>query len=56
MPGWAACRLDDAPAIHAEGEPDWVPLQHLFGLTAFGANAFRSTWRPDHFVGIMPLV
>src|SRR6266487_3623962 len=41
--GWAACRLDDAPTITVSGEPDWVPLQHLFGLTAFGANAFRST-------------
>jgi hypothetical protein len=51
MPGWAACRLDDAPAIRAEGEPDWVPLQHLFGLTAFGANAFRATAAGEVLVG-----
>jgi hypothetical protein len=38
MPGWATRRLDDLPRIAAEGEPDWFPLQHVFGLTAFGAN------------------
>jgi hypothetical protein len=40
MPGWAIRRLDDLPRIAAEGEPDWFPLQHVFGLTAFGANLF----------------
>ena len=38
---WAARRLDEIPRVPAE--PDWRPLQHVFGLTAFGANVFTAT-------------
>jgi uncharacterized cupin superfamily protein len=39
---WAVRRLDDVPAVARTGEddPDWRPLEHFFGLTAFGANVF----------------
>jgi quercetin dioxygenase-like cupin family protein len=39
---WAVRRLDDVPPVPRtdEGDPDWRPLQHFFGLTAFGANVF----------------
>jgi hypothetical protein len=50
-PGWAARPLDQLPRIVADGEPDWVPLQHLFGITAFGANVFRSSSAGDELVG-----
>jgi hypothetical protein len=50
VPGWAVLRLDDAPTIREEDAPEWVPLQHLFGLTAFGANAFRATSPGDELI------
>jgi hypothetical protein len=38
---WAARRLDEIPPVPGdEHDPDWRPLQHFFGLTAFGANVF----------------
>jgi hypothetical protein len=42
MRGWAAARLDEVPPVTDgdPGDPEWRPLQHAFGLTAFGANAF----------------
>ncbi|HET9461240.1 MAG TPA: hypothetical protein VI540_06935 [Gaiellaceae bacterium] len=42
MAGWAARKLTDIPIV-TDGEPDdpvWHPLQHFFGLSAFGANVF----------------
>ncbi len=35
-------RLDEVPLVPTDdpGDFDWYPLQHHFGLTAFGANAF----------------
>jgi hypothetical protein len=40
-PAWAARRLADVPTVaSAEPGPAWYPLQHAFGFTAFGANAF----------------
>jgi hypothetical protein len=40
MPGWVARRLEELPTA-ADTEPGaaWYPLQHVFGLSAFGANA-----------------
>jgi hypothetical protein len=36
-----ALDLDELPTVaRRESEPVWHPLQHTFGLTAFGANAF----------------
>jgi hypothetical protein len=40
LAGWAALPLEDIPRVQAsESDPFWFPLQHVFGLTAFGANA-----------------
>ena len=40
--GWFAKRLDEIPQAPKDepGDPDWHPLQHHFGLTAFGANVY----------------
>jgi hypothetical protein len=39
---WAVSRLEEIPSVPGdeEDDPDWRPLQHFFGLTAFGANVF----------------
>jgi hypothetical protein len=39
---WAARRVEEIPPVPGgdEHDPDWRPLQHFFGLTAFGANVF----------------
>ena len=39
---WYARELEEIPMVPGgdEGDPDWRPLQHFFGLTAFGANVF----------------
>jgi len=39
---WTVRRLQDVPSVPRtdDGDPDWRPLQHFFGLTAFGANVF----------------
>lgn len=48
MPGWAARALDDLPfAADAEAGAPWYPLQHAFGVTAFGANVFVAG-KPGH--------
>ncbi len=39
MPRYAARRLDEIPTVPDAGVA-WYPLQHHFGLTAFGANVF----------------
>ena len=40
-PRFAVRRLADVPRVPtAADEPDWYPLQHHFGLTAFGANIY----------------
>jgi hypothetical protein len=45
MAGWAVCELSEIPKVTDgdPGDPDWHPLQHFFGLTAFGANVFVAT-------------
>ena len=42
MARWAARNLSEIPKVTDGGpdDPDWHPLQHFFGLTAFGANVF----------------
>ena len=41
MAAYAVRRLDDLPRIDDDGV-DWRPIQHYFGLTAFGINAYRA--------------
>jgi hypothetical protein len=44
VPGWAALSLETLPKVAAvEPGAEWFPLQHVFGITAFGANAFVAT-------------
>jgi hypothetical protein len=33
--------IDSVPSIHEDGI-DWKPIQHYFGLTAFGLNVYRA--------------
>ncbi|TML93067.1 MAG: hypothetical protein E6G03_15985 [Actinobacteria bacterium] len=42
MARFAVRRLEDVPRIPIEepGDPEWYPLQHYFGFTAFGANVY----------------
>jgi hypothetical protein len=42
MGRWWVRRLDEIPRIEPEEQhdPDWYPLQHHFGLTAFGINVY----------------
>jgi hypothetical protein len=47
--GWAAASLADIPRV-AAAEPAWYPLQHVFGFTAFGANAFVAAAAGDVLV------
>lgn len=42
MAAFAIRKLDDIPSIEDDGI-HWKPLQHYFGLTAFGANIYRAT-------------
>jgi hypothetical protein len=40
-PRFAVRRLADVPLAETDpDEPDWYPLQHHFGLTAFGVNVY----------------
>ena len=41
-PGYWTKRLDEVPLVPTDdpADFDWYPLQHHFGLTAFGANVF----------------
>ncbi|HEV8688639.1 MAG TPA: hypothetical protein VGQ84_15260 [Gaiellaceae bacterium] len=53
MAGWAARNIGEVPKV-TDGEaddPDWHPLQHFFGLTTFGANAFVATRGYETLVG-----
>ncbi len=40
---YAVARLDALPSIELESGVDWRPIQHYFGLTAFGINVYRAT-------------
>lgn len=41
MAAYAVRRLDELPKIDDDGV-DWRPIQHFFGLTAFGINLYRA--------------
>ena len=49
MPRFAVRRLDDIPRVPDSAFP-WYPLQHHFGLTAFGANLFAAEAPGDELV------
>ena len=52
MAGWAALELEDVPrAATSQDGLVWYPLQHVFGLTAFGANAFVAGAAGDELIG-----
>lgn len=42
MAGWVVREIGEIPRVPRgdADDPDWHPLQHFFGLTAFGANVF----------------
>jgi hypothetical protein len=41
MPRYAVRRLEDVPRIPLEPDnPQWYPVQHYFGITAFGVNIY----------------
>jgi hypothetical protein len=50
---WWVRRLDEIPRIEPEEpqDPDWYPLQHHFGLTAFGVNVYVARAAGDQLLG-----
>jgi uncharacterized cupin superfamily protein len=42
MASWATRAIDEVPVVTDtdDEDPIWHPLQHFFGLSAFGANVF----------------
>jgi uncharacterized cupin superfamily protein len=50
MRPFAIMRVDDLPSIAEEGV-DWRPIQHFFGLTAFGINEYRATEAGVELIG-----
>ena len=46
-------RLDELPKVGdgAADDPDWHPITHYFGLTAFGLNAFVAREAGQQLVG-----
>jgi quercetin dioxygenase-like cupin family protein len=53
MGKWWARRLAEIPRIGPEEakDPEWYPLQHHFGLTAFGANVYVARVAQDELIG-----
>jgi hypothetical protein len=53
MARWAVRTLSEIPTVTDgdPGDPDWHPLQHFFGLTAFGANIFVAKRGDETLVG-----
>jgi hypothetical protein len=47
---FAVRRLDEIPTV-PEADVEWQPLQHHFGLTAFGANLFTARDAGDELIG-----
>jgi len=50
---FAVRRLEDVPRIPIEepGDPEWYPLQHYFGFTAFGANVYVASQAGGDLLG-----
>ena len=49
MPPFAVHRLDEIPTV-PDADVDWHPLQHYFGLTAFGANLYIARDAGDELI------
>ena len=49
MPRFAARRLDEIPTV-PDADVAWYPLQHHFGLAAFGANLFVARAAGDELI------
>ena len=47
---FAVRRLEEIPTV-PDADSDWHPLQHHFGLTAFGANLFTARDAGDELIG-----
>jgi hypothetical protein len=52
-PGYWVKRLDEIPLVPEDEavDPVWYPLQHHFGLTAFGANVYVAREAGDGLIG-----
>jgi Cupin domain len=50
MAGYAVTTIDALPSIDDDGV-DWRPIQHYFGLTAFGINVYRATEPGTQVIG-----
>ena len=46
-------RLDEVPLVPEDepGDPLWYPLQHHFGLTAFGVNVYTAPEAEGSLIG-----
>jgi uncharacterized cupin superfamily protein len=46
-------RLEELPLVPEDepGDPQWYPLQHYFGLTAFGANVYTAPEAGGSLIG-----
>ena len=53
MPGHWVKRLDEIPLVPEDepGDPLWYPLQHHFGLTAFGVNVYTAPEAGGSLIG-----
>jgi hypothetical protein len=55
MAPWASARLEelpDVPTATDPGDPVWKPIRHVFGLTAFGINAYIARAAGDTLAGV----
>src|SRR2546421_189069 len=49
-PGYTTAALDTLPATDGPGDGQWKPLRHLFGITAFGVNAWVAEGAGDEII------
>jgi hypothetical protein len=48
--GYTTAALDTLPATDGPGDGHWKPLRHLFGITAFGVNAWVAEGVGDEII------
>jgi mannose-6-phosphate isomerase-like protein (cupin superfamily) len=54
MPPWASAPLEELPDLPTStqpGDPAWKPIRHVFGLAAFGINAYIARATGDTLAG-----